>query len=106
MILCREYNSAVVVVFFNYWKKNCYLSCLEDSHVIFGERSFRESAPEQVSADVSVAGAVLEDVGVVPSNAKEILPTSIQAKPEEGELTQKLIPTLSDAEIEEVSNHS
>lgn len=60
-----------------------------------------ESAPEQVSADVSVAGAVLEDVGVVSSNAKEILPTSIQAKPEEGELTQKLIPTLSDAEIEE-----
>ena len=55
---------------------------------------------------MSVAGAVLEDVGVVPSNAKEILPTSIQAKPEEGELTQKLIPTLSDAEIEEVCNHS
>lgn len=55
---------------------------------------------------MSVAGAVLEDVGVVSSNAKEILPTSIQAKPEEGELTQKLIPTLSDAEIEEVSNHS
>ena len=88
-------------------KKNLwYLSCLEDSLVTFGERSFRESAPEQVAADVSVAGAVLEDVGVVPSNAKEILPTSIQAKPEEGELTQKLIPTLSDAEIEEVSNHS
>lgn len=99
-------NTTLLLFFLIIEKKNCYLSCLEDSHVIFGERFFRESAPEQVSADVSVAGAVLEDVGVVPSNAKEILPTSIQAKPEEGELTQKLIPTLSDAEIEEVSNHS
>ena len=46
-------------------------------------------------------GAVV-DVGVVRYNAKEILPTNVQAKPEEGEVTQKLIPTLSDAEIEEV----
>ena len=42
------------------------------------------------------------DIGVVRYNAKDILPANIQAKPEEGEVTQKLIPTLSDAEIEEV----
>lgn len=74
--------------------------------IFVGECPFRESASEQVAAELSVPGAALDDVGVVPSNAKEILPTSIQAKPEEGELTQKLIPSLSDAEIEEVGNHS
>lgn len=42
------------------------------------------------------------DIGVVRYNAKDILPANIKAKPEEGEVTQKLIPTLSDAEIEEV----
>lgn len=78
---------------------------MEDSLAIFGEHCFRESAPELVAGGVSVAGAVSEDVDVAPSNAKEILPSSIQAKPEEGELTQKLIPTLSDAEIEEVGNY-
>ena len=42
------------------------------------------------------------DIGVVRYTAKEILPANVQAKPEEGEVAQKLIPTLSDAEIEEV----
>ena len=59
-----------------------------------------------VSADKPVdsapSGAAV-DIGVVRYTAKEILPANVQAKPEEGEVAQKLIPTLSDAEIEEVN---
>ena len=43
------------------------------------------------------------DVGVVRYTTNEILPQKVQAKPEETEVAQKLIPSLSDAEIEEVS---
>ena len=43
------------------------------------------------------------DVGVVRYSTNEILPQKVQAKPEESEVPQKLIPSLSDAEIEEVS---
>ena len=43
------------------------------------------------------------DVGVVRYTTNEILPRKVQAKPEESEVSQKLIPSLSDAEIEEVS---
>ena len=42
------------------------------------------------------------DVGVVRYTTNEILPQKVQAKPEETEVAQKLIPSLSDAEIEEV----
>ena len=62
---------------------------------------FREAAPEK--APVGVPAGATVDIGVVRYTAKEILPADVQAKPEEGEVTQKLIPTLSDAEIEEVS---
>ena len=63
---------------------------------------FREGAPDKVTVSLPASGSTV-DVGVVRYNAKEILPANIQAKPEEGEVIQKLIPTLSDAEIEEVS---
>ncbi|XP_068674922.1 zinc finger ZZ-type and EF-hand domain-containing protein 1-like [Montipora foliosa] len=59
-----------------------------------------ECAPDKVAPVLPLPGAVV-DVGVVRYNSKAILPTNVQAKPEEGEVTQKLIPTLSDAEIEE-----
>jgi len=51
---------------------------------------------------VNVPSGPTVDIGVVRYTAKEILPANVQAKPEEGEVAQKLIPTLSDAEIEEV----
>ncbi|XP_078346247.1 zinc finger ZZ-type and EF-hand domain-containing protein 1-like isoform X2 [Oculina patagonica] len=41
------------------------------------------------------------DVGVVRYTTNEILPQNVQAKQEESEMAQKLIPSLSDAEIEE-----
>ena len=43
------------------------------------------------------------DVGVVRYTTNEILPRKVQAKAEDSEVAQKLIPSLSDAEIEEVS---
>ena len=62
---------------------------------------FREASSPKVAVSVPASGSAV-DVGVVRYNSKEILPADVQAKPEEGEVTQKLIPTLSDAEIEEV----
>ncbi|XP_073246845.1 zinc finger ZZ-type and EF-hand domain-containing protein 1-like isoform X1 [Porites lutea] len=56
---------------------------------------------DKVSATGATSSGAAVDIGVVRYNAKDILPANIQAKPEEGEVTQKLIPTLSDAEIEE-----
>lgn len=64
---------------------------------------FREGAPDKVTVSLPASGSAV-DLGVVRYNAKEILLANAQAKPEEGEVTQKLIPTLSDAEIEEVSH--
>lgn len=50
----------------------------------------------------SAPGPVV-DVGVVRYTTSEILPKNVQAKAEQSEASQKLIPSLSDAEIEEVS---
>ena len=51
---------------------------------------------------VSKPSCPVVDVGVVRYTTNEILPQKVQAKPEETEVAQKLIPSLSDAEIEEV----
>ena len=64
--------------------------------------SLRVLSSDKVSATGATSSGAAVDIGVVRYNAKDILPANIQAKPEEGEVTQKLIPTLSDAEIEEV----
>ena len=52
---------------------------------------------------VSKPACPVVDVGVVRYTTNEILPQKAQAKQEESEVAQKLIPSLSDAEIEEVS---
>ena len=62
---------------------------------------FREAVPKK--ADIGTPPGPVVDVGVVRYTTNEILPHNIQAKPEESEVVQKLIPCLSDAEIEEVS---
>lgn len=76
-----------------------------DGSVFQVDDEIKEQAKKWVvSADKPVdsapSGAAV-DIGVVRYTAKEILPANVQAKPEEGEVAQKLIPTLSDAEIEE-----
>ena len=64
--------------------------------------SLRVLSSDKAAATGATSSGTAVDIGVVRYNAKDILPANIQAKPEEGEVTQKLIPTLSDAEIEEV----
>ena len=64
--------------------------------------SLRVLTSDKAAATGATSSGAAVDIGVVRYNAKDILPANIQAKPEEGEVTQKLIPTLSDAEIEEV----
>lgn len=64
--------------------------------------SLRVLSSDKAAATGATSSGAAVDIGVVRYNAKDILPANIQAKPEEGEVTQKLIPTLSDAEIEEV----
>ena len=62
---------------------------------------FREAVQEK--PDVGSTPGPVVDVGVVRYTTSEILPKNVQAKPEQSEVAQKLIPSLSDAEIEEVS---
>ncbi|XP_027043421.1 zinc finger ZZ-type and EF-hand domain-containing protein 1-like isoform X1 [Pocillopora damicornis] len=55
----------------------------------------------QKKPDVNSAPGPVVDVGVVRYTTSEILPKNVQAKAEQSEAAQKLIPSLSDAEIEE-----
>lgn len=70
--------------------------------VFYCHFSLRVLSSDKAPATGAASSGAAVDIGVVRYNAKDILPANIQAKPEEGEVTQKLIPTLSDAEIEEV----
>ncbi|XP_022784131.1 zinc finger ZZ-type and EF-hand domain-containing protein 1-like [Stylophora pistillata] len=55
----------------------------------------------QKKLEASLAPGPVVDVGVVRYTTSEILPKNVQAKAEQSEAAQKLIPSLSDAEIEE-----
>ena len=61
----------------------------------------REAEPDK--AEISKPTCPVVDVGVVRYTANDILPQNVQAKSEESEMAQKLIPSLSDVEIEEVN---
>lgn len=60
-------------------------------------REPKQEKPQDVPQDVVM------DVGVVRYSAKELKPSTVEAKPEQEDMAQKLIPTMSDAEIAEVS---
>lgn len=65
----------------------------------FGLVLHREPKPEKPE---DVPQDVVMDVGVVRYSAKELKPWTVEAKPEQEDMAQKLIPTMSDAEIAEV----
>lgn len=83
------------------WQKPC-LQLRNLSFFFSCHLSLRVLSSDKAAATGATSSGAAVDIGVVRYNAKDILPANIQAKPEEGEVTQKLIPTLSDAEIEEV----
>ena len=56
--------------------------------------------PEEIPQDVII------DVGVIRYANKESKPKAVEAKPEQEDVAQKLIPTISDAEMAEVRSLS
>ena len=84
------------------WQYPCLPAIAEPVIVFSCHLSLRVLSSDKAAATGATSSGAAVDIGVVRYNAKDILPANIQAKPEEGEVTQKLIPTLSDAEIEEV----
>lgn len=61
-------------------------------------RKPRPEKPEEIPQDVII------DVGVVRYSNKDSNPKAVEAKPEQEDVAQKLIPTMSDSELAEVSS--